>query len=321
MDRKKVLILKHFEVPKKGGTYARLICLNGENKGLAYYINASRIVLGRGRDVDLTVLDLNCSREHAEIVKVNSEFILTDLGSNNGTMVNELPVKQQRLEDQDKVIIGGTVYKFSLLTIEDKAPAPAQKPEPRVFLEERSSDTEASPANKKRLVIYGIIVLGLGIAFYPKEEKKKVITPSVPKNRRVSVAVRVKPDIDKEKEKKIKVYFSRGLRELREGNYFRAMNEFESALSWSPNDSLALFYLRKTKDALNKTVEELFNQGRRDEDSLRYRSASVAYCAVIRLLHRYPKDERYLQAQEKNKEIERLLGFDEGDLECLQEYN
>lgn len=114
------------------------------------------------------------------------------------------------------------------------------------------------------------------------------------------------------------IYFSRGLREFREENYFRAMSEFESALSWSPNDPLALFYMRKTKDALNTAVENIFNRGRRDEDSLKYKSASVSYCSVIRLLYRYPKDERYLDAERKVTALEEKMGLEEGEIECIQ---
>ena len=46
------------------------------------------------------------------------------------------------------------------------------------------------------------------------------------------------------------IYFQKGLREFREGNYFRAMSEFEHALAWSPSDPQAQFYLRKTQEAL-----------------------------------------------------------------------
>lgn len=325
MSKKNVIILKHFEAPKKPGAYARFVCLNGENKGLAYYLNSNRVVFGRSDDADIKVLDIKSSREHAEVVKNANKFIVTDLGSHNGIVVNDLKVTQHGLADGDKLIIGKTVYKFSIVKIESSSEVANSKNDQKDL---KSKDTNQSEeqqpdGKRKRILIIAIVLVAVFLLFGSEEEVKAPSGKRVKNNEKVnlksmSMSFKQKSKKDKEKQKKMSIYFSRGLREFREGNYFRAMSEFESALSWSPNDSLALFYMRKTKDALNTAVEEIFNKGRRDEDSLKYQSAVVSYCSVIRLLYRYPKDERYLDAEAKIKSLEEKMGLEEGEIECIQ---
>lgn len=326
MSKKSVITLKHFEAPKKPGAYARFVCLNGEKKGIAYYLNSNRIIFGRSDDADIKVLDIKSSREHAEVVKNAQKFIVTDLGSHNGIIVNDLKVTQHALNDGDKLIIGQTVYKFSIVKVESsEALVENKRTQNNLKSQDKGAaeNTHVSDAKRKRIIIIGVLLIGVFLLFGSEEDAK------IPENKRVkkdesinlqnmSMSFKQKNKKDKAKQKKMSIYFSRGLREFREGNYFRAMSEFESALSWSPNDSLALFYMRKTKDALNTAVEEIFNKGRRDEDSLKYQSAVVSYCSVIRLLYRYPKDERYLDAEAKIKKLEEKMGLEEGELECIQ---
>jgi pSer/pThr/pTyr-binding forkhead associated (FHA) protein len=321
MSKANVIVLKHFEAPKKPGSYARLVCLNGESKGLAYYLNSNRVVLGRADTVDIKVSDIKSSREHAEIVKNSHKFIITDLGSNNGIVVNDLKVKQHALSDGDKIIIGRTVYKFSIVKIDDITKINESK-EKQETKKDNAKVVANNPDKRKKILILAFLLVAVFL-FLGDDEQVEVEGKRVTDKKKVdlqnlSMSFKRKTKKDKEKQKKMSVYFSRGLREFREGNYFRAMSEFESALSWSPNDPLALFYMRKTKDALNTAVEETFNRGRRDEDSLKYKSASVSYCSVIRLLYRYPKDERYIDAEAKVKALEEKMGLEEGEIECIQ---
>lgn len=53
------------------------------------------------------------SREHLSVVFSGSQFVLRDLGSANGTIVNGTPVTEHRLMDGDEVQIGETVFKFA----------------------------------------------------------------------------------------------------------------------------------------------------------------------------------------------------------------
>jgi hypothetical protein len=66
-----------------------------------------RLVLGRSRDADINVPARGVSRLHCEIVRGTAgEYTLADLGSKNGTRVNDHPVERATLRDQDAIIVG-----------------------------------------------------------------------------------------------------------------------------------------------------------------------------------------------------------------------
>ena len=75
------------------GEHYRLLCLSGDKKGISYYIDGKRLIIGRSNTAEVQILDEKASREHAEIARVQSNFIITDLSSQNGVVVNDLKIK------------------------------------------------------------------------------------------------------------------------------------------------------------------------------------------------------------------------------------
>jgi FHA domain-containing protein len=69
-------------------------------------------VLGRMSDCDVVLADARASRRHAEIRPAGHGFMIADLGSMNGTVVNGSPVKEQPLADGDEIRLGNTVLRF-----------------------------------------------------------------------------------------------------------------------------------------------------------------------------------------------------------------
>jgi tetratricopeptide (TPR) repeat protein len=316
-----VKIFKHFEAPKEAGQYYRLVCLTGKEKGIAYFLIGKRVVLGRSDKADIRILDIKSSREHCEVIKVGKDFVLTDLGSQNGVIVNDLKVKQHVLNEGDKVIIGKTVYKFNKIEVKAKNELKIAEDDDV----EAYEDEELEGKSKLSPVLIVIILAAVGIIVTSGEDKAEKIkskksrytVQEIPGS--VSESMQGARKKDKKIQAKMNIYFQKGLREFREGNYFRAMSEFEHALSWSPNDPQAQFYLRKTKEALDNTIKGYELKARRDEDALKYQNAAVSYCAIIRLLYRYPNDDRHTNAKEMVTKIEEKLGLEEGEIECQKE--
>ncbi|MGQ0505835.1 MAG: ATP-binding protein [Myxococcaceae bacterium] len=90
-----------------------LICLSGENVGHVYDLKGVTI-LGRHNGVDIPVPDAKVSRHHLEIRLLNGVAKLADLGSRNGTYVNNQIVREMELQEGDQLRLGGgTVMKFS----------------------------------------------------------------------------------------------------------------------------------------------------------------------------------------------------------------
>ena len=124
---KSVRVIKNFRAPTVVGEHYRLLCLSGDKKGISYYIDGKRLIIGRSNTAEVQILDEKASREHAEIARVQSNFIITDLSSQNGVVVNDLKIKQHRLEPGDMVVIGSTVFKFEYFKIEEAPPATVEK--------------------------------------------------------------------------------------------------------------------------------------------------------------------------------------------------
>ncbi len=81
--------------------------------GHTYPIRSSRAILGRERTSGGIVLrDPNVSRRHAEIDFDGVHWIVTDLNSTNGTLVNDVDVDECTLHDGDVITLGLTNLEF-----------------------------------------------------------------------------------------------------------------------------------------------------------------------------------------------------------------
>ena len=68
--------------------------------------------IGRREDNHLVLSDPRVSRLHAQLRVVNGRFVIFDLDSTTGTLVNGRPVKQQELSPGDVILLGGTPLVF-----------------------------------------------------------------------------------------------------------------------------------------------------------------------------------------------------------------
>lgn len=310
---KNVLVLKHFESPKEAGVYFRLICLTGGNKGESYVLTGNRAVIGRGEKVDIRLNDSKASREHVEVTKVGDHWVATDLGSQNGVVVNDKKITQHPLVEGDKLIIGQTVFKFARVEVAGKGGK-----------NNREETSEQSQTNKA-LVPFIILLLIFGGLFLTDDEPKS--TTKKPQeastfqdvnNEYVAAIQKRQANENKQLKEKLTVIYQRGLRELRERNYYRAIHEFNLALIIAPGDAQAEYYLRKTKEELDKEIEGYTAKAQRDEESLKYRSSIISYCSIIRLLYSVPDDPRHKNAVKQINDLESKLGIDTGETDCLK---
>ncbi len=82
----------------------------------AFTLPGDAETIGRESKNDIVIPDINVSRVHAEIRQDESgAWILTDLGSTNGTFVNGRQIKSTALTDADRIIVGTTNLEFQLI--------------------------------------------------------------------------------------------------------------------------------------------------------------------------------------------------------------
>ncbi|HUN05907.1 MAG TPA: FHA domain-containing protein [Aggregatilineales bacterium] len=95
----------------------KLIITNGPQEGNIIPLLLRTVRIGRATskaDWEIGLQDLSVSRPHARMELTEKHWMVYDLGSSNGTFVNDTPVneKGRLLRDGDKVTFGNTVALF-----------------------------------------------------------------------------------------------------------------------------------------------------------------------------------------------------------------
>ena len=68
--------------------------------------------IGRLPDCTVSIADPQVSRRHAEIRPQGDGYVVYDLGSMNGTLVNGVAVQRHALQDGDEIAVGSTKLRF-----------------------------------------------------------------------------------------------------------------------------------------------------------------------------------------------------------------
>lgn len=77
-----------------------------DGSGRTFRLQRGSNLLGRGQDAAFRLPDTGVSRQHADIHFDGREAVLTDLGSTNGTTVNDGPIQDWQLVDGDVIRVG-----------------------------------------------------------------------------------------------------------------------------------------------------------------------------------------------------------------------
>ncbi|MDT3329440.1 DUF3662 and FHA domain-containing protein [Microbacterium sp. KSW-18] len=104
-----------------------------EIDGTQHPLTASRTVIGRGTDADITISDAGTSRRHVEILWDGRRAMVRDLGSTNGTQLNGVKVSEAALEPDSVVTIGRTRITFRVVAQASRIPPRPQDPATRMF--------------------------------------------------------------------------------------------------------------------------------------------------------------------------------------------
>ncbi|TDC77139.1 FHA domain-containing protein [Micromonospora sp. KC606] len=90
-----------------------LTVVGGPMRGASFRLGSRPQVIGRGPEVDVAVADPHLSRRHAEVRLTDAGAVLVDLGSTNGTWLNDRRITgTELLSDGDIVRLGRTALRF-----------------------------------------------------------------------------------------------------------------------------------------------------------------------------------------------------------------
>jgi hypothetical protein len=95
------------------GAKGYLHVFTGPNKGESILLGRAAVTIGRGGQNTLVLNDDGVSQQHAEVGPKGDGYAVKDLGSRNGTFVNDQRIeREKRLAGGDIVAVGGTKMLF-----------------------------------------------------------------------------------------------------------------------------------------------------------------------------------------------------------------
>ena len=106
-DGVRVMLVPHGTSDQLGRSPAR----QGQLRGL-HTMQPDRLTFGRSSDNTFVLHDLLVSRRHAELARKPHGWVLTDLGSGNGTFVNGQRILSAALAEHDVIGIGRSLFQL-----------------------------------------------------------------------------------------------------------------------------------------------------------------------------------------------------------------
>jgi two-component system cell cycle response regulator len=91
---------------------ACLVVIYGHDLGKKYNLDRDSLIIGRSSGADIRLEQEAVSRNHCKLVNTGDSVTVRDLGSTNGTYVNDQLVDEHRLHDGDLLKIGRCIFKF-----------------------------------------------------------------------------------------------------------------------------------------------------------------------------------------------------------------
>ncbi|NTX40144.1 FHA domain-containing protein [Myxococcus sp. CA033] len=96
-----------------GAATPRLICVAGPKSGEEFSLEDGEYVIGRAADNPICIPDTSVSRKHVMVRKAGAGWMVSDLGSGNGTLVNGEAIGEETpLANGDVITLGDTELRF-----------------------------------------------------------------------------------------------------------------------------------------------------------------------------------------------------------------
>ena len=103
-DQTAVFVMPTVDAPK-----ARLREVRPDGSARTFMIDGRPLTIGRAPDNGLVLFDGRVSRHHARLYGRRGALLLADLGSTNGSWVNDRRVEEMALGEGDRIRVGDTI--------------------------------------------------------------------------------------------------------------------------------------------------------------------------------------------------------------------
>lgn len=301
-----------------------LMVINGDDRGATYRLSAAEVRIGRDPQNHVAFpTDPKCSRFHAIIRLGSSTIEIENISDGNKVYVNGKSVSRATITDGTKIQIGQTqlVFKLSIASPLTVVPSRTASPFPSAFPEgsyrSSSSRSNSNSSNKTR---FYIIIGGIGLLFVwllsdsgAKKKEEVAIRSDEQVEADIEAARRLREDLNRRRAKaesaeaiEAESAYLKGFRDYRLGQYQRASQSFQAALSLNPNHSLAKRYLVLSQRRADEVVQHHMIEGRRFRDQYQFAYCKASFQKVMTLLAD-PNNRTYKEAKELFDICETLL--------------
>jgi two-component system cell cycle response regulator len=97
---------------KRPRSEACLVVIYGQRMGTRFPVKAGELLIGRSSQAHLQIDHESVSRRHARVMSTEGRIEISDMGSTNGTYVNDEIVTSRELSDGDLIKVGRTILKY-----------------------------------------------------------------------------------------------------------------------------------------------------------------------------------------------------------------
>ncbi len=276
--------------------------IDGFDTGKVFILRDSQeYTIGRKNcDIILNQQDMKASRLHARLEIKKAQPFLENLSQTTATYVNNSPIKKIiKLKAGNKIGIGDTVF----------------------VIERTGASKRENKINVKLIgvgaCVFILMLVILKIIWNPQPSPVKlpdeptpseqptvmptiINTPSVSPPPTLAPTKKPVPPINKEKADEL---FRQGRIFYKNGNLKKAIGFFETASQY-PDHPYASEYLERARNELEKKINQLVTQAEQAKKLVKNDRAKHLLREIIELLSDKPQDKRYVEAQNKLRELE-----------------
>ncbi len=90
----------------------KLVAVGGRLRGKEYVLEEGENTIGRAQECSISLIADGVSKKHLKITVNGDSVFAEDLGSSNGTLVNEKPLSRATLKDGDKIVLPNLILQL-----------------------------------------------------------------------------------------------------------------------------------------------------------------------------------------------------------------
>lgn len=180
--------------PDEGAVPYLIVTLSSQTEPAVYPLNDANITVGRSMNCGIVVVEPEMSREHFRLTLTAQGYMIEDMGSTNGTMVNGNLIKEPTLLKAEDIIQIGTMVQMWFTRAPDKfidaAKTDRLPHQPPVIDQSPTRKRKTSPSEIHSIVLDGtpqptqehVVHLNLkdySLITYARDEWESVVAPLV----------------------------------------------------------------------------------------------------------------------------------------------